>query len=201
MTGNGITSSPVPTAIGVTVDPSTATYGTPMRVIANVSDATGPVTMGTVVFAVNGNQVAAVPMSGSGAGKTQLPATPTGSNLVTATYEPAGNELGSNGATTFMVTPASSQTLLAISATNLRVGQNVTVTATVASSTIGVPTGTVRFMSGDRQLGADALDTNGKAVLNTQQLLPGSNVLTVYLSRRSQFSTLKFCFCNCNGCK
>ena len=180
MTGDGITSSPVATAIGVTVDPSTATYGTAMRVIANVSDATGPVTMGTVVFAVNGNQVAAVPMSGSGAGKTELPATPTGSNLVTATYEPAGNELGSNGATTFMVTPASSQTLLAISATNLRVGQNVTVTATVASSTIGVPTGIVRFMSGDRQLGADALDTNGKAVLKTQQLLPGANVLTVF---------------------
>ena len=99
--------------------------------------------------------------------------------MVTATYEPAGNELGSNGATTFMVTPPSSQTLLAISATNLRVGQNVTVTATVVSSTIGVPTGTVRFMSGDRQLGVGALDTNGKAVLKTQQLLPGTNVLTV----------------------
>ncbi|MGB6302633.1 MAG: Ig-like domain repeat protein [Acidobacteriaceae bacterium] len=179
MTGNGISYSSLPTAIGVVVEPSTAVYGTPMRVIANVSDATGPVTIGTVVFAVNGNQVATVAMSGSGAGKTQLPATPTGSNMVTATYEPAGNELGSNGATTFMVTPASSQTLLAISATNLRVGQNVTVTATVVSSTIGVPTGTVRFMSGDRQLGVGALDTNGKAVLKTQQLLPGTNVLTV----------------------
>ena len=73
MTGNGISYSSLPTAIGVVVEPSTAVYGTPMRVIANVSDATGPVTIGTVVFAVNGNQVATVAMSGSGAGKTQLP--------------------------------------------------------------------------------------------------------------------------------
>ena len=69
--------------------------------------------------------------------------------------------------------------IAAISATNLTWAE-CNSHSTVASSTIGVPTGTVRFMSGGRQLGAGALDTNGKAVLNAQQLLPGKDVLTVY---------------------
>jgi large repetitive protein len=175
MTGNGISGPPVPTTTNVAVDPATAAY------------ATGPVVMGTLVFAVNGNQVAVVPMFGSGVAQTQLLTTPTGSNVATATYAPAINELGSNDATTFMVTPATSQTLLATSATNIRAGQNVIVTATVASSTIGVPTGTVRFMNGNAQLGAAALDTTGQAVLNTQQLATGSNIITAFYSGDHNF--------------
>jgi Bacterial Ig-like domain (group 3) len=177
MTGNGISSSPMPTATNVAVNPSTAAYGTLIGVTANVSDAAGPVTMGTVAFSVNGNQVAVVPISDFGEVKTQLTATPAGSNVVTATYIPAENEVGSNRKTTFIVTPASSQTLLAISATNVRAAQNVIITATVVSSTIGMPTGTVVFMSGNTQLGAAALDANGRAVLNTKQLSLGTNVI------------------------
>jgi hypothetical protein len=51
-------------------------------------------------------------------------------------------------------------------------------TATVASSTIGMPTGTVTFMDGNTQLGTGALGSNGQALLNTQQLSPGTNIIT-----------------------
>ncbi|MGC1870209.1 MAG: Ig-like domain repeat protein [Acidobacteriaceae bacterium] len=187
MTGNGDSSLLTATSTSVTVSPSTAVYGAPIQVTANVSNTKGPVASGTVGFAVDGNQVAVASMSDSGIVKTQLSAAPTGSNVVTATYAPEGNELGSNGATTFIVTPASSQTLLATSATSLSAGQNVTVTATVSSSTIGVPTGTVRIMSGNSQIGTAALDTNGQAVVDLQPLVAGPNTLTALYSGDRNF--------------
>jgi len=187
MTGNGISSLPTVTWTSVAVSPSTAVYGAPVHVTANVSNATGSVTVGAVVFAVNGNQAAVVPLSGSGVVKTELTSTPTGSNVVTATYTPEGNELGSNGATTFIVTPASSKTVLATSTPNMQAGQNVTVTATVSSSTIGVPTGTVRFMSGITPIGTAALDSSGHASLNALQLALGPNMITAFYAGDRNF--------------
>lgn len=180
LTGNGIATSPKPTTINVSMDPTTAAYGIPLEVTAHVFDATGPVTIGTVAFAVDGSPVAVAPMSTSGAAKTHLPVIPAGSHVVTAIYSPAGNEPSSTGTTPFTVTQASSQVALATSATTLQTGVNIVATATVSSSTIGVPTGTVVFMSGSTQLGTAALNTNGQTVLTTQQLTPGSNVIAAY---------------------
>jgi hypothetical protein len=42
-------------------------------------------------------------------------------------------------------------------------------------------------MNGNEQLGAAALDTNGQAVLNTQQLATGSNIITAFYSGDHNF--------------
>lgn len=62
-------------------------------------------------------------------------------------------------------------------------GASVRLTAKVSdamgpvSTTAGLPTGTVVFMSGSTQLGTSALNIDGQAGLTTQQLLPGKNLL------------------------
>jgi hypothetical protein len=58
---------------------------------------------------------------------------------------------------TLAITQAGSATSLAASAASVHPGQNVTLTATVASSTTGTPTSNVRFFDGSTALGTAAL--------------------------------------------
>jgi hypothetical protein len=63
-----------------------------------------------------------------------------------------------NGSLT--VTQAASTTSLGVNASNITVGQSVTLTATVLSSTSGTPTGSVQFYDGTALLGSAALTGN-----------------------------------------
>jgi Big-like domain-containing protein len=67
------------------------------------------------------------------------------------------------------------------------VGQSVTFTATVTSSTSGVPTGAVTFKSGTKTLGAVQL-TNGSASLSTTSLASGSNTITATYNGSPNFT-------------
>jgi trimeric autotransporter adhesin len=178
MTGTGVSSSPVVTVTTVTADPSTTIYGAAVRLTANVTTDAGPITVGTVIFAVNGRAVANATMSDSGTASITLPAEPTGSNVVTAMFVAVGDDLASSGTVILLVTRASSQTTLTPSSATTRANQNAILAATVASSTIGVPTGTVVFINGNAELGAVPLDATGRAVLSTQQLHAGINSIT-----------------------
>jgi trimeric autotransporter adhesin len=178
MTGNGVSNSPVVTATTVTADPSTVVYGAAVRLTANVTTSARTMLAGTVIFELNGMEVAAVALSSSGVASITLPAISGGSNVVTAMFVAVGNNLVSSGTANLLVTRASSQTTLATSTATMRANQNAILTATVASSTIGVPTGTVVFIDGSTQLGAVPLGPTGQAVLNTQQLHAGMNSIT-----------------------
>lgn len=178
MTGNGIPNSSAVTATTVTVSPATAAYGTPVLLTANVTSGVGPVISGNVVFAVNGFEVAGATLTDSGATTAKLLAAPTGANAVTAIFAAQGNNMASSGTANIVVTPASSQTALSTSSAQTRLNQNVIFTATVASTTIGTPTGTVVFLNGSAQMGEAPLDATGQAILNTQHLSPGTNTTT-----------------------
>jgi hypothetical protein len=66
------------------------------------------------------------------------------------------------------------------------VGQNVTFTATVASSMTGVPTGTVTFKDGSTALGTGSLNS-GQAAFSTTGLSKGSHAITAVYAGDSNF--------------
>lgn len=65
-------------------------------------------------------------------------------------------------------------------------GASVTFTATAASATTGVRTGTVTFLNGQRSLGTVVL-SQGVAILTTATLPPGSNSITASYSGDTNF--------------
>jgi hypothetical protein len=145
---------------------------------ANVTSGPGSVINGTVEFAINGIEVAGAALTGSGTASVTLPAAPTGTDVVTATFAAQGNDLASSGTASLIVTPANSRTSLTASATQTRLGQNVIFTANVTSTTIGTPTGTVVFLNGSAQIGEALLSATGQAILNTQNLPAGTDTIT-----------------------
>jgi sugar lactone lactonase YvrE len=183
LTGNGVAQLIVPTTTTVSVNPSTAVYGTPVTLTATVSTGTGPVPSGSVLFFINGIQVAGATLNGSGVATVTLLAAPTGTDVVTATFSQQGNYGASTSAqATLIVTPAGTQTTLTAVPQQIRLGQNVILTATVASGTTGIPTGTVNFMNGSAQIGQATVNAGGVAILNTTTLPAGTDTITaVYL--------------------
>ncbi|MGA2890116.1 MAG: glycosyl hydrolase 53 family protein [Terracidiphilus sp.] len=71
---------------------------------------------------------------------------------------------------------ASTTTMLSTSAVTVNPGQNVTLTATVTSSS-ATPTGTVNFLNGSSQLGSATLNAGGIATY-TGTLSPGTNSIS-----------------------
>lgn len=178
MTGNGTADTTVATTTTVTVNPAPAMYGTPVVLTANVTSGAGSIINGNVEFSINGIEVAAAALSGSGTATVTLPAGPTGTDIVTATFAAQGNDQASSGTATLTVTPANSQISLTTSTTQIRLGQNVIFTANVATTTIGTPTGTVVFLNGSAQIGEALLNATGQAVLNTQNLPAGTDTIS-----------------------
>jgi hypothetical protein len=80
----------------------------------------------------------------------------------------------------------SSTALTAPAAANLN--QSVTFTATVTSSTSGIPTGTVNFMLGATQLGSASVNASGVAAFSTSTLAAGSHTITAAYSGDGNFT-------------
>jgi hypothetical protein len=78
---------------------------------------------------------------------------------------------------TLTVSQAGSATTLGVSSTSITPLQTVTLTATVASSTTGTPTGTVSFYDGSTLLGAASLNL-GQASFTTSLAAGTTNVIT-----------------------
>jgi hypothetical protein len=88
---------------------------------------------------------------------------------------------------TLSVTKAPAVTTTTLSSTTLAFGLNVTITATVASTTSGTPTGTVSFFDNGSPLGTGTL-SNGVATYSSSTLPVGTNVITAVYSGDVNFS-------------
>jgi phosphotransferase system HPr-like phosphotransfer protein len=86
------------------------------------------------------------------------------------------------------ITQASVTSTIALSATSVAQGQNVTVTAQVASATSGTPTGTVSFFNNGNPLGTATL-ANGTATYSTTTLPLGNDAITASYSGDANFTT------------
>src|SRR4029079_16524203 len=100
----------------------------------------------------------------------------SGTQALTATDTANSSISGSQTDITVTPTPATTMTLSG-SPNPAVFGQNVTLTAKLASTTPGsiVPTGRVAFRNGNTILGTVPLDNSGTATLSTNNLPPGSN--------------------------
>jgi hypothetical protein len=88
---------------------------------------------------------------------------------------------------TLTITKASVINSIGLSAAAITQGQSETVTATVASSTTGTPTGSVTFFNNGNQLGTATL-VNGKATYSTTALPVGNNVITFTYAGDANFN-------------
>jgi len=122
---------------------------------------------------------------------------PGGTNMLSGTYTPhpiAPNNSynSSQGTATITVTQATTATALSSSATTVQSGSNVTLTAVVNSSSVGVaPTGTVQFLNGTQQISGNVSYTpvNGYAPNLVSLYGPGMSPPTNYASYTATLTT------------
>ncbi len=88
---------------------------------------------------------------------------------------------------TLTITKASVTSSVALSATSVTQGQSVALTANVASTTSGTPTGTISFFNNGSPLGTATL-ANGTATYSTTTLPLGSDVITFTYSGDPDFT-------------
>ena len=173
-------------AVGVTASPSlNISYGQALTI--NATEA--PILTSAEGFSwsvVDGNTTLApdIPMNAAGTMTYTIPALslPVGSQFIAVFVNQAGNPDGFVGDSGVQITvgKATSTTALATSGAMIDLGTSVTLTATVASTTSGMPTGSVEFMNGATVLGTVSL-TNGAAALTTSALPTGvEDVRAVY---------------------
>jgi hypothetical protein len=128
--------------------------------------------------------LAAVDLSGSGL--PDLLVGSTGSGGTRGTLAVLQNP--SAAAWVAAATGASSTTTLSASPSPATVGQSVTLTATVSSTSAGAPTGTVSFLDGSATLGSVSLSANGTAAYTTSSLGSGSHSLTAQYGGDTTFA-------------
>jgi Big-like domain-containing protein/List-Bact-rpt repeat protein len=142
---------------------------------------------GTVTIKDGGAVLGTGTLNGSGQATFSTTNLTAGTHSIMADYNGDTNFLASSSSPLSQTVNAASTTTTLISAPNPSlVGQPVTFTATVGSSTGGIATGTVRFQEGKTVLGSSALNAQGKAIFITSSLSTGShNIKAVYAGTSS----------------
>ena len=167
---------------------SSIVYGTPVTLTATVT-ATGATPSGTVSFYSGSTLLGTGSLHGSGVATLTTTALPGGTDAVTASYVTSTYFAASTSpAVNVSVTPATTVTALASSATSIFSGLGVTLTATVTSAA-GTPTGTVNFYNGSASLGPATLNSSGVAQLTTTTLPLGTDSLTASYVASADFAT------------
>jgi hypothetical protein len=86
------------------------------------------------------------------------------------------------------VNKAATSTSLASAINPSAVGQSVTFTAIVTSSTGAIPTGSVTFKDGNTSLGTGTLDATGTASFSTTTLAAGSHAISGAYAATTNFA-------------
>jgi hypothetical protein len=142
-----------------------------------------PVFQGSITGAENGDTFTET-FSNSASISTvpgKYPIVPTASGATLSDY----TLVVQNGTLTITQAPAVITTTLSTPSTAY--GLNVTMTANVASTTSGTPTGTVKFLDNGNTLGSAVL-SNGVASFTTAALSVGTHVIVVVYSGDTDFS-------------
>ncbi|WP_432035505.1 beta strand repeat-containing protein [Streptomyces cucumeris] len=176
-----VTSTPNPSVFGQTVT-FTAT-------VASVPPGTFTPT-GTVDFTVDAGTPVTVPVDGAGQASFTTSSLSVGPHTVTATYSGDANLDPSTGTNIQQVNAAVTTTILTVSPNPAVCGQDVTLSATVATVPPGaVPTGSVTFIiSDDGPALVQPLDTAGQASVTVPGLEVGAHLVAAFYSGDPGFS-------------
>jgi alpha-glucosidase len=192
-----LTPQPDPTPASTTtilaVSPNPATTGDMVTLVATVSAATGMPT-GNVQFHDGDSVLGTAVIDAQGGAVLTTAALTTGSHTLTASYAGDSSFAASTSAAAVeQIVPVPDPTLtstttsLVVSPNPATTGDMVTLVATVSAAT-GMPTGNVQFRDVDNVLGTAPLDGQGRAVLTTTALPPGSHTLTASYAGDSSFA-------------
>jgi hypothetical protein len=180
-----LTGSLIPTSASLFVSPgATVSYMQPLQLTVSVVPPTNSnyQATGTGAFTDGGAPLGAATLN-NGQALLSLATLSVGSHSLAARYSGDANFSASNAsATTIVVQRAGTSTILTSSAASLTPGNSVTLTATTAALTSGVPTGTLSFFdnAGSVSLGQSPL-VNGVATLTLSSLVAGSHsIVAVY---------------------
>jgi hypothetical protein len=164
-------------------------YGQPVTLTAHVAPAAGQtLSAGSAVTFLDGTKVLGTANLDANGDTTLTLNTPSvGQHVLTAVYH-ADTDYTST-ALTQTVQKATTTTGLTTSAPYVTLGQNVTLTATVAAPQAGTatPTGSVTFRDGSAVLGT-ATVVNGTAMLTRGSLAAGTHSLTAAYSGDANFA-------------
>jgi len=185
-----VTVTAITTTTALAVSTAQVTTGNPVTLTATVTAGSGT-TMpnGSVSFYDGNTLLAEVTLNGSGVASYTTTALPVGSNSLTADYT-GTNIFGASlsGASPVTVSAIATTTALAVTASQVAYGSNVTLTATVTpGSGTTMPTGSVSFYNGTTLLSTASL-ANGAAIFTTWSLPVGSNSLTAVYAGTITFS-------------
>jgi hypothetical protein len=161
---------------------------TPLAVTAaNASRLYGvanPTFTGSVSGAVNGDTFTVSGTTSatisSDVGRYAIVPAATGTNIGDYTVTPV------NG--TLTITQAGSAVILSSSNTNANLTAPVIFTATVSSTTTGIPTGTVNFLDGQTVIGSAALNPQGAVTYTSSLLAAGPHSITAVYGGNTDFT-------------
>jgi hypothetical protein len=150
-----------------------------VKFTATVKSSTTGTPAGSVTFKDGTTVLGSVALNVSGVATFSTANLSVASHSITAVYGGSVNFLTSaSGTLTQTVKKAASLTTVVSSANPSSFHQTVTLTATVKSSTTGVPTGSVTFKDGTTVLGSVALNASGVATFSTANLTVASHSIT-----------------------
>jgi hypothetical protein len=159
------TATPAATTTSLTSSENPSPAGASITLTARVTAHAGGRPTGRVTFMDGSAKLATEPLSG-GSVAISVRSLGSGTHVLTAVYSGDATHSGSTSpALKESVTGAISRTLLAVFPNPARVGQSLTLTATVTASA-GQPSGMVTFSDGAHALGTARL-RDGRAVLTT----------------------------------
>jgi Bacterial Ig-like domain (group 3) len=171
------------TTTGLTSSSASLTYGQSVTLTATVSPSAAT---GTVTFFDGANSLGTGTLSG-GQATFSTSSLSAGSRSITATYNGDTSYASSTSiAVSVTVSQAGTSTTVTSGSPTSIFGQSVTFTATVLSSTSGMPTSTVTFFDGANSLGTGTL-SGGKATFSTSSLSVGSHSITANYGGDSNF--------------
>jgi hypothetical protein len=166
-----------------------STNGQSVTFTATVSGNSGTPT-GTVTFLTDGIQIGATQTLSSGQASISTSSLPTGSHTITVRYSGnntyASNSSSLTGGQVVNPIPISTTTSVVSSLNPSLFGSSVTFTATVGTSGLGTPTGTIFFYDGTNLLGRVVL--GGVVTYSTSLMTVGSHAITAVYSGDSNFA-------------
>jgi unsaturated chondroitin disaccharide hydrolase len=175
------------TSIVLTASPSASRFGQPVAFYAALKSATSGTPTGTVTFK-DGTTIIATGTLSLGHAKISTLKLTVGTHPLTAVYNGDANFTGRTSAVlNFVTSKAATSTTVVSSLNPSKVGNAVTFTATVKSSTTGIPTGSATFKDGTTILATVVL-TSGKAAFTTSALAAGSHAITAVYNGSTGFN-------------
>lgn len=165
------------TTTTASASPNPVGEGQPVTLSATVASS-GPTPTGTVTFSIGSTLLCTATLSG-GSGACTSSTIPVGTQIITATYSGDANNCPSS--TTFTVVVGVTSLIGTSSPNPSCVGESVTLSATVTSTTGLVPTGTVTFSIGSKALCTATL-SGGSGSCSTDAIPTGAQTITAVYS-------------------